>query len=573
MRRADVRRQVSDNRWRLGERFELFGQLGTGAAGAIWRARDLRDGSECAVRVLRPELVSDPQAVAALYGVLDTVARIGHPGIVAADDAATGEGWLALRSRLVAGESVRSILTRQGALDPGTCAHAVAQVCDALAAAQACGVAHGDLHPGNVLLGAAAGGSVDALVTDFGLSGLLNRSQVVVPPIAYRAPESVTVGYGAGAAAADVYAVGVLLYECLTGQSRPAPGPGLPAALWSIVMACTSGDPRHRPAAAQIAAALRGFAGTDGDTGAASSGARTYQSPMPYQPSGVPGAPPQAPQPDEAMTTLLPNLGAGLGAGPGAAPMPAAVEHTSVLGAMPDFRAGSTPPYPPPAGSGHDQSRGLRLPGLITAHKTESGIAAAVVVVGLLIGAALSLGGAGASASTASTGPVKSSAPAAGTSDTPEAVVLPPGSASPSPSASASPSATAPVQVTFVNAHSNTCMDTAGRIFANGTTEDVWSCNGTPAQVWTLTPAGQLTEDGGAYCLDDYGLEKTPGTRVVLWSCNGGPNQRWTIGPNGAIVSANAGLCIDVSGGGTQDGAPLVLQPCDGAPSQQWGAR
>ena len=130
----------------------------------------------------------------------------------------------------------------------------------------------------------------------------------------------------------------------------------------------------------------------------------------------------------------------------------------------------------------------------------------------------------------------------------------------------------APVQVTLINARSNTCMDTAGRIFADGTKEDIWSCNGTPAQSWTLTPAGQLTEDGGAYCLDDYGLEKTPGTRVVLWSCNGGANQRWTIQPNGTIVSANAGLCVDVSGKGTNDGTALVLWPCDGSPSQQWGS-
>ncbi len=530
---------MSENRWRLGARFELFGQLGTGVAGTVWRAVDLRDGGEHAVRLLRPELVSDPQAVTELYSALNAVAQIGHPGIVAADDAATGEGWLALRSRLVAGESLRALLARQGALDPARAAHVMAQVCDALAAAHAAGIAHADLHPGNVLVTTGAGAFPEAVVTDFGLATLVQRDraahggQVLVPPLAYRAPEAVTSASAANAAAsADVYAAGVLLYECLTGQPRPTPVPGLPDQLWSIIVSCLSGDPRYRPPAGQLAAALRVFAGT-------------------------------APQhTDAAMTTRLPSVAA-----------EAMTTRLAAVGAGNSY-GGDNSYGGTNFGSGSGgYGGGVRLPRLITEHKTESGIAAAVVVVSLLIGGALMLGGAGASASTASSSPSAKPAPATTAADTPEAVVLPVGSASPSPSPSASPSATAPVQVALVNAHSNTCLDTAGRIFANGTTEDIWTCNGTPAQVWTLTPDGQLTEDGGSYCLDDYGLEKTPGTRVVLWSCNGGANQRWMIQSNGSIVSANAGLCIDVSGKGTSDGTPLVLWPCDGSQSQQWSGR
>jgi serine/threonine-protein kinase len=529
-----TRRQVSDTRWRLGERFELLGQLGAGGVGTVWHARDLRDGGEHAVKVPRAELVSDPQAIAELYGALDAVARIGHPGIVAVDDAASGEGWLALRSRLVPGENLRSMLLRQGALNPAAAAQVVASVCDAVAAAHAAGVAHGDLHPGNVLL-TAGGGTLpgpEALVTDFGLAVLANRAQQTVPPIEYRAPESVAAAYAASTTAADVYAVGVLLYECLTGQPRPTPVPGMADELWSIIMACLAGDPRYRPSAGQLAAALRAFA----DKGFAA-GETMVVSSLPAQPYAG------QPQPAE-MTTVLPAVG---------------VDDVAAGGSGGGY-----------GGSGYNG--GSRLPRVITEHKTESGIAAAVVVVALLIGGALSLGGGGAAASTANAGTATRSAPATAASDSPEAVVLPVGSASPSPSPSASPSASAPVQVTLINARSHTCMDTAGRIFADGTKEDIWACNGTPAQTWTLTPAGQLTEDGGAYCLDDYGLEKNPGTRVVLWSCNGGPNQRWTIQPNGTIVSANAGLCIDVSGKGTHDGSALVLWPCDGSPSQQWSS-
>ena len=516
---------MSDSRWRLGARFELFEQLGTGAVGTVWRGRDLRDGGERAVKVLRPELVTDPQTTAELYGALNAVAQISHPGIVAADDAEAGEGWLALRSRLVSGESLRSMLARQRALDPSTAAHVVARVGDAVAAAHAAGIVHGDLHPGNILLTAGGAALPEVGVTDFGLSVLANRGQQTVPPIAYRAPESVSAPYNtASTPPADVYALGMVLYECLTGSQRPTPVPGLPDELWSLIAACLAGDPRHRPVSGQLAAALHAFANKSGGAGAAAAETMVLGS-QPYQ--GYADRPASA---HEAMTTVLPPVAA-------------------------------------------TSTRGMRLPRLITAHKTESGIGAAVVVVALLIGGALSLGGGGASASTASAGPTARSAPATTASESPEAVVLPIGSSSPSPSPSPSPSSTTPRQVTLVNARSNTCMDTAGRIFANGTKEDIWACNGTPAQVWTLTAAGQLTEDGGAYCLDDFGLEKTPGTQVVLWSCNGGPNQQWTIQPNGAIVSANAGLCIDVSGKGTNDGTPLVLQPCDGSPSQQWGNR
>jgi len=511
---------VSDTRWRLGARFELFEQLGTGAVGTVWRGRDLRDGGERAVKVLRLELVSDAQAVAGLYSTLNAVAQVGHPGIVAADDAEASEGWLALRSRLVAGESLRSMLARQRTLDPSTAAHVIAQVCDAVAAAHAAGIAHGDLHPGNVLVSSGGGALSEVGVSDFGLAALANRGQLVVPPIAYRAPESVAAPFAASTPSADVYALGVLLCECLTGQQRPIPVPGLPDELWSLVTASLAGDPRYRPAAGQLAAALRAFASKS----AADVGETMVIGSQPYQ--GYVDRPAPA---HEAMTTVLPPVAAESGAG-------------------------------------------TRLPRLITEHKTESGIAAAVVVVALLIGGALSLGGGGAAASTANAGPTMSSAPATTASASPEAVVLPVGSLSPSPSPSASPSATAPIQVTLINARSNTCMDTAGRIFADGTKEDIWSCNGTPAQTWTLTPAGQLTEDSGKYCLDDFGLEKNPGTQVVLWSCNGGVNQQWTIQPNGTIVSANAGLCIDVSGKGTNDGTPLVLWPCDGSPSQRWAS-
>lgn len=554
-------RHVSDSPWRLGGRFDLLGPLGTGASGAVWRGREITDGSEHAIKLLRPELVLDAQAVTQLYATLNAVAQMAHPGVAAADDAVTADGWLALRSRLVLGESLRTLLSRQGALPSPHAAALIAQVCDTLAAAHAAGIAHGDLHPSNVLLPSTPD-PTEAVVTDFGMAALINSAAargvpatgtaLSAPPAEYRAPE---IGAGqSDTAPADVYAAGVLLYECLTGRApfiaqwpdavaqmhRESPPPPIAAvsdSLWRIVAACLEKDPRYRPTAAQLADALRAEAATAPPPGPATV----------LVPAVIPAA---DPVPDVAPTMIFDSY---------------LTEDTSL----------SDAPRPRP----HSTSGNSRLPRVITDHKTESGIAAAVVVVGLLIGAALSMGASGntptsGSPNAAAAGQAASAPASAATSAEPQAVVLPSGSPSPSASPSPSPSPSASASMTgnavFVNVLSNKCMDTAGRAFANGTTEDIYDCNGTPAQAWTLTGTGNLTEDGGAYCLDDLGFGNTPGAKIGLWSCNGGTNQQWSLRPDGSIVSAYANLCLDVTGQGSDNFTPLVLEPCDGSPSQQW---
>jgi len=552
-----TRLQVSDSRWRLGSRFDLLGQVGTGASGTVWRGLELADGSEHAVKLLRPEFVADPDAVAALYATLDAVARLAHSGVVAVDDAAVGEGWFALRSRLLAAENLRTSLARQAAMAPAHAALLIAQLCDTLAAAHAAGLAHGDIHPGNVLLVPGLGGLAQPVLTDFGMAALINRAaargaRATAPPADYRAPE---LGTGeVGSAAADVYAVGALLYQALAGRppfvapwagglaekhlrEQPTPIPGVSDSLWRLVTAALEKAPHYRPTAQQLASALRADMAASGAAAA---------------PTAF--APPQ-PGPD-AATTLLPPVAA----------MRDATPTSLIRGAQ------SVTGYPAAAPHG----AGSRVPRVIRDHKTESGIAAAVVVVGILIGAVLAMaGGSPAGAAAAATSPATGSPPAAAaaTSPTAQAVVLPPVvSTSASPSASASPSPSTGV-VTLVNAQSGTCLDTAGRIFANGTTEDIYTCNGTPAQVWNLTTSGQLTQQGGAYCLDDNNSDNTPGARVQLWTCNGGANQQWVLQPNGSITGVSSGLCIDVSGEGSNVGTALVLWPCNGHPSEIWSSR
>jgi endo-1,4-beta-xylanase len=142
-------------------------------------------------------------------------------------------------------------------------------------------------------------------------------------------------------------------------------------------------------------------------------------------------------------------------------------------------------------------------------------------------------------------------------------------SAAPS-TASVSAALVAGSTVAVTNPATGLCMTTSDPAFGQGAPVELAACGGAPTQTWTLTAAGQLTENNGQSCLDDYGFGGTPGTAVDAWPCNGGANQVWKVQSDGTIVSQSVGLCIDAQGGGTSAGTPLVLETCDDATSQQW---
>jgi alpha-galactosidase len=123
----------------------------------------------------------------------------------------------------------------------------------------------------------------------------------------------------------------------------------------------------------------------------------------------------------------------------------------------------------------------------------------------------------------------------------------------------------------LVSAQSGKCLDTAGGdVFFNGTTEDIWDCNGGINQEYSPTSAGELRTMGATDCLDIYGDGTTPGTKVDLWNCDGGDSQKWTVESNGTIVGQKSGLCLDVTGANTADGTTLELWTCNGGANQKW---
>ena len=207
----------------LAGRYELSELLATGGMGQVWRARDLLLGRTVAVKVLRSEFSGNETFLARFRAEAQHAAVLQHEGIAAVYDygevpAPDGGGQLAyLVMELVDGEPLSALLDREGRLDPPRTLALLRQTAAALAAAHEAGVVHRDVKPGNLLV--SADGRVT--VTDFGIawsaaSVPLTQTGQVVGTAHYLSPEQAE-GRQAGPAS-DVYALGMIAYECLAGR-------------------------------------------------------------------------------------------------------------------------------------------------------------------------------------------------------------------------------------------------------------------------------------------------------------------------------------------------------------------
>jgi eukaryotic-like serine/threonine-protein kinase len=266
---------------RLHDRFVLVERIGMGGMSQVWRATDEVLGRPVAVKTLAAELVGDPALREATWREARAAARLTHPSVARMYD--YGEAPLPgggrapyLVMELVEGESLAGRLA-DGPLPWPEAARIGAHAAAALAAAHELGVVHHDVKPANVML--TAGGT--AKVLDFGTAALVGAidHDVLVGTPSYTAPERLE--WTAARPASDVYSLGVLLYESLTGEppaaldswdeataahrAGPAPRtlttPDLPPELVELVRACLSPDPTERPPARRAAATLARLAG------------------------------------------------------------------------------------------------------------------------------------------------------------------------------------------------------------------------------------------------------------------------------------------------------------------------
>jgi eukaryotic-like serine/threonine-protein kinase len=206
----------------LGERYEIGGVLGRGGMAEVHRGRDLRLGREVAVKVLRSDLARDPSFQVRFRREAQASASLNHPAIVAVYD--TGEDRTAngatpyIVMEYVEGETLRDVLRREGRLDPERAMSLAADVCGALDFSHRNGIVHRDVKPGNVML--TPQGQVK--VMDFGIARAVSDSAATMTSTAavigtaqYLSPEQAR--GEAVDARSDVYSVGCMLYELVTG--------------------------------------------------------------------------------------------------------------------------------------------------------------------------------------------------------------------------------------------------------------------------------------------------------------------------------------------------------------------
>jgi streptogramin lyase/predicted Ser/Thr protein kinase len=214
--------------------YRIASVVGKGGMSVVYLAEHERLHRKAALKVLAPELAENESFRDRFLRESEIAAQLDHENVIPIFDAGEADGVLYIAMRYVEGTDLRERLKRDGALEPARALAILAQVAGALDAAHARGLVHRDVKPANVLLA----GSEHVYLADFGLSkqassisGLTATGQFV-GTVDYVAPEQIQ--GDAVDARADEYALGCVLYECLTGET-PFPRSSSIAVLWAHV--------------------------------------------------------------------------------------------------------------------------------------------------------------------------------------------------------------------------------------------------------------------------------------------------------------------------------------------------
>jgi serine/threonine-protein kinase len=275
----------------LSGRYETGDRLGSGGMSNVYKATDRILERTVAVKILAEHLSDDERFVARFRREALAVAKLIHPNIVQVYDTGVDEGRHYIVMEYVEGRSGAQILQRQGPVGADLTAEIGIQACAGLDYAHRRGIIHRDVKPGNLMVfgGPVGGGEMTVKLTDFGIARALEQTRItqvgsVVGTAAYLAPEQVR--GDEATPATDVYALGVVLYQFLTGRlpyegsslaelavrqqnERPLPpstyNEEVPEALGSVVLRALEGDPNRRYASAgELAGGLRlGLEGED----------------------------------------------------------------------------------------------------------------------------------------------------------------------------------------------------------------------------------------------------------------------------------------------------------------------
>ncbi|WP_241901614.1 Stk1 family PASTA domain-containing Ser/Thr kinase [Nocardioides houyundeii] len=260
----------------LERRYRILRRIARGGMASVYEAVDTRLDRVVAVKVMHPGLGDDEEFVARFVREARAAAGLSHPNIVSVYDQGEDDGTVFLAMEYVPGHTLRDVIRKESPMAPARALALLDPVLSALATAHRAGLVHRDIKPENVLIADEPGGS-QVKVADFGLAKAVSAhtqhtaTGVLIGTVSYLAPELVV--QGRADERADVYAVGVILYELLTGtkphdgesqiqvayqhvhEDVPAPSakvPGIPAYVDALVARATARDRSQRSADASV---------------------------------------------------------------------------------------------------------------------------------------------------------------------------------------------------------------------------------------------------------------------------------------------------------------------------------
>ncbi|MEU6021709.1 serine/threonine-protein kinase [Micromonospora sp. NPDC047134] len=448
----------------LATRYRLIDQIGAGGMSVIWRAHDEVLDRVVALKVLAPSLAADARFRDMVREEARAAAQLVHPHVTSVHDygeTVSPDGTITsfVVMELLSGEELEFRLT-EGPLPWPEAVEIAAQVADALAAAHRLGIVHRDVTTANVMMT-----QVGAKVLDFGIATRIgapddDEDGATFGTPAYVAPERLD---GAPAQpATDVYSLGVLLHEALTGRvpypaetweeltvalaERPPPTltevPGLPPAVADICLRCLSREPTDRPTARQVATVLR-------------------EQLQPADPQSLTMRAPTVAPPAVAVPVTA---GAGYAGTPASAP--GAGSSAAQVAAVPQSPAAGAAPAGPPDGPGGPPTE--------AGYRRRSWLVPVLAVLVLLVGAALVVPALWpddpdpptALPTTEPTGSAEPTPPATET-PSPRPSAVPPSSPTPAPTPTVAPSAAPTTRDTLVEA-ANRLEDIIGAGLADG---------------------------------------------------------------------------------------------------------
>jgi tetratricopeptide (TPR) repeat protein/predicted Ser/Thr protein kinase len=255
----------------LADRYEIIALLGQGGMGAVYKARDTELDRLVAIKLIRPDLASNPEILRRFKQELILAREVTHRNVIRIFDLGQAKGLKFITMEFVEGRDLRAVVRERGKLPPEEAVRIISQVCRALESAHAAGVVHRDLKPQNIMLDP----KDRVYVMDFGIAHSLETPGMTQTGALMGTPEYMSPEQAKGIkvdARSDLFALGIIFYELLTGvspykadnalamllkrtQERPQPpaelDPTIPKPISDVVMKCLEIDRDQRFASAK----------------------------------------------------------------------------------------------------------------------------------------------------------------------------------------------------------------------------------------------------------------------------------------------------------------------------------